>query len=99
MNCGTNDKQLSENFEIYVDGEKIPFSWEYQFSTYIHNIEYKLKNPEIKEISLSYMFKDCNYLRAIDFSSFNFSGDFSKVTNKLQKMLLTCVVCFIIVKI
>ena len=78
MNCDIhNDKQLSENFEIYVDGEKIPFSWEYQFSTYIHNIEYKLKNPEVKEISLSYMFKDCNYLRAIDFSSF----DSSKIIN------------------
>jgi surface protein len=86
MNYGMyNDKQLSENFEIYVDGEKIPFSWEYQFSTYIHNIEYKLKNPEIKEISLSYMFKDCNYLRAIDFSSF----DSSKIIN-MDSMFSGC---------
>ena len=85
MNYGFNDKQLSENFEIYVDGEKIPFSWEYQFSTYIHNIEYKLKNPEIKEISLSYMFKDCNYLRAIDFSSF----DSSKIIN-MDSMFMGC---------
>ena len=86
MNYGMyNDKQLSENFEIYVDGEKIPFSWEYQFSIYIHNIEYKLKNPEIKEISLSYMFKDCNYLRAIDFSSF----DSSKIIN-MDSMFSGC---------
>jgi surface protein len=87
MNCDThnNDKQLSENFDIYVNGEKIPFSWEYQFSTYIHNIEYKLKNPEVKEISLSYMFKDCNYLRAIDFSSF----DSSKIIN-MDSMFSGC---------
>ena len=65
-----NANQLSEYFEIYIDGELIPFSWEYQFSSKIHNIEYKLKNMERNEISMSNMFSDCKYLRSIDFSSF-----------------------------
>ena len=80
-----NEKQLSEYFEIYVDGEIIPFSWEYQLSSSIHNIEYKLKNTEINEISLSNMFNNCNYLRAIDFSNF----DSSKIIN-MDSMFSNC---------
>ena len=52
---GTEFKIESNNLEIYVDGNKIKYSKEYQFdSRGVHNIEIKIYS----NVNMDYMFKD-----------------------------------------
>jgi len=87
MNSGDNNKlELSENFDIYVDDIQIPFSFEHQFSSDgMHYVKYKYKKIEKNSINMSSMFKDCKFLKTLDFSNF----DMSNITN-MSYMFYSC---------
>ena len=63
-----NEKQLKENIEIEIDGQKIPFCYTYRFKNGKHTIKYIQKGNTLK--NMSYMFNECT-LKSLDFSKFN----------------------------
>ena len=66
-----NEKELKENCELYLNDEKIDFSFEIQFKKVGNNIiKIKCKKPLI---NMNYMFFLCTNLTIIDFSNFNSS--------------------------
>ena len=66
-----NDKELSENCELYLNNNKIGFHYEYQLQQKgENNFKILLKNT-LTNINL--MFSDCNKLLSIDLSNFNSS--------------------------
>ena len=63
---GTDFKIESNNLEIYVDGNRIKYSKEYQFDTRgVHYIEIKIYS----KLNMDYMFKDIKDLVSIDMIS------------------------------
>ena len=66
-----NENELKENCEIFLNNQKIDFSFEVKFQSVGKNtIKLKFKNP-IK--NTNYMFFLCSNLTFVDFSKFNSS--------------------------
>ena len=64
------NKNANENFQMYIDGENIKYSKEYQFESIgIHNLQIKLYND--LELNMDYMFKDIKDLISIEMKSEN----------------------------
>ena len=64
-----NEKDIKENIEIKINGEKIPFSYMYKFKKEgIYRIEYIFKKNITK---INHMFSGCWRLTHLDFSCFD----------------------------
>ena len=63
-----NEKEIKENIEIEIDGQKIPFCYTYSFKKGKHTIKYIQKGNTLK--NMSRMFEECA-LKSIDLSKFN----------------------------
>ena len=78
-----NKKQIEENCEIKIDGEKIKFSFKHRFEKEgTYEIEYLFK----KNITnTSYMFSRCKFLTNLDLSNFN-----AKDVTNMEYMFENC---------
>ena len=64
-----NEKEIKENIEIKINGEKIDFAYTHKFEKEgIYKIEYLFKNNQKK---INHMFSKCECLTNINFSNFN----------------------------
>ena len=71
-----NEKEIKDNIEIKINGEKINFSYFYKFTSKGHyKIEYSFKNNLTKT---NYMFYECEEIINFDFSNF--------ITKKITNM-------------
>ena len=64
-----NEKEIKENYKLYLNENKIDFCYKYKFNKdekYL--IKFKVQKPSI---NINYMFYKCNQLLSIDLSNFN----------------------------
>ena len=78
-----NEKEINENCELYLNGNKMDFCYEFKFvKEGNYTIKIIIKQPLLH---INYIFYDCNKLISIDLSNFNSS----EVTN-MEYMFYEC---------